>query len=115
VVHQNNWGVSLASFAVQSFPALKPVLPSPELYEILKKYLLHLREMAEQGRYKINSIRPEFAGIAHFFTFNDKVINCVSGWMESEGHRDNIMGSHHSQGIGISISDDDVLITQDFC
>jgi hypothetical protein len=90
-------------------------LPSPELYEILKKYLLHLREMAEQGRYKINSIRPEFAGIAHFFTFNDKVINCVSGWMESEGHRDNIMGSHHSQGIGISISDDDVLITQDFC
>jgi uncharacterized protein YkwD len=41
----------------------------------------------------------------------------VKGWMESEGHRHNILDKqNHSEGIGIAISKDDkVYITEDFC
>lgn len=41
----------------------------------------------------------------------------VSGWMDSPGHRENILtGAFDKEGIGIAISsDDEVLITQDFC
>jgi uncharacterized protein YkwD len=41
----------------------------------------------------------------------------VQGWMNSSGHRKNILTPHwRSEGIGVSISDDDkVYITQNFC
>ena len=41
----------------------------------------------------------------------------VSGWMDSPGHRQNILTAiYDKEGIGIAISsDDEVLITQDFC
>lgn len=50
-------------------------LANEELYDVLKRYLLHLRRRAEQGTFKVNSIRTEFAGITHFFTYNDKTVN----------------------------------------
>jgi integrase/recombinase XerD len=50
-------------------------LPNEELYDVLKKYLLYLRQRSEQGTFKVNSIRIELAGIVHFFTYNDKVVN----------------------------------------
>lgn len=37
-------------------------------------------------------------------------------WMNSEGHKDNILSPMFtSEGIGVYISGDDVLITEDFC
>lgn len=41
----------------------------------------------------------------------------VAGWMDSEGHRKNILSSTYgSEGIGVAISaDDKVYITEDFC
>ena len=40
----------------------------------------------------------------------------VDGWMNSDGHRENILSSFHSEGIGVAVgTDDKVLITQDFC
>jgi len=41
----------------------------------------------------------------------------VEGWMESPGHRSNILNNNYDrEGIGVAISDDDkVYITQDFC
>ena len=40
----------------------------------------------------------------------------VDQWMNSPGHRDNILSPHQSEGIGIAItSDHKVFATQDFC
>jgi uncharacterized protein YkwD len=40
----------------------------------------------------------------------------VEGWMNSPGHRKNILTPHfRSEGIGVSISDGRVFITQNFC
>lgn len=40
----------------------------------------------------------------------------VIGWMNSPGHRENILSGFHSEGIGVAIaSDDKVYITQNFC
>jgi uncharacterized protein YkwD len=40
----------------------------------------------------------------------------VGGWMDSSGHRQNILTSTYDrEGIGVKISDNDVYITEDFC
>ncbi len=41
----------------------------------------------------------------------------VDGWMDSAGHRENILnGSYDLQGIGVAVNDDEqVYITQNFC
>lgn len=40
----------------------------------------------------------------------------VNGWMNSQGHRANILSGFHSEGIGVAIaSDDKVYITENFC
>jgi len=41
----------------------------------------------------------------------------VTGWMQSSGHRANILGSHYAKtGVGVAVSSDQkVYITQDFC
>lgn len=40
----------------------------------------------------------------------------VNGWMNSPGHRENILSGFHSEGIGVAIaSDDKVYFTQNFC
>ena len=46
-----------------------------EAYELLKQYILYLRDRSEKGKYKVNCIRSELRGIEHFFIYNDKVIN----------------------------------------
>ncbi|MEO9309957.1 MAG: tyrosine-type recombinase/integrase [Nitrososphaera sp.] len=50
-------------------------LTNEEIYDILKRYLLHLRQRTEKGTLKVNTIRIELAGIVHFFTYNDRVVN----------------------------------------
>jgi len=40
----------------------------------------------------------------------------VNGWMNSPGHRVNILTSHfQSEGIGVSISGNQIYVTQNFC
>jgi len=40
----------------------------------------------------------------------------VDGWMNSKGHRENILSGFHSEGIGVAVaSDDKVYITENFC
>jgi uncharacterized protein YkwD len=50
-------------------------------------------------------------------TFEDIAAHSVKGWMNSPGHRRNILDKNYGQtGIGIAVSDDDkVYITQLFC
>jgi integrase len=50
-------------------------MPDEDLYEFLKRYLLHLRQRTENGTLKANSIRIELSGIVHFFTYNDRIVN----------------------------------------
>jgi uncharacterized protein YkwD len=48
----------------------------------------------------------------------DKIANTtIKGWMESEGHRQNILDKNYTrEGIGVAVaSDDKVYITQMFC
>ncbi len=46
-----------------------------ETFDILKKYILFQRQRAEQGQIKAVSIRISLAGIVHFYTYNDVVVN----------------------------------------
>jgi uncharacterized protein YkwD len=40
----------------------------------------------------------------------------VDGWMDSPGHRENILSGYHSEGIGIAITPEGkVYVTQNFC
>ena len=50
-------------------------------------------------------------------TLDDIAKSTVDGWMNSPGHRQNILTTtYDAEGIGIEISDDDkVYITQNFC
>jgi uncharacterized protein YkwD len=50
-------------------------------------------------------------------TLNDIAKSTVDGWMNSAGHRQNILTARYiGEGIGVDISSDDkVYITQDFC
>jgi len=43
-------------------------------------------------------------------------IDAVSGWMDSPGHRENILtGMYDREGIGVKIGSFDVYVTQNFC
>ncbi len=43
-------------------------------------------------------------------------IDAVSGWMDSPGHRENILtGTYDREGIGVKIGSFDVYVTQNFC
>lgn len=50
-------------------------------------------------------------------TLDDLAISTVDGWMDSPGHRENILTkTYDKEGIGVEISSDDkVYITQNFC
>jgi uncharacterized protein YkwD len=49
-------------------------------------------------------------------TEEDLAEQTVDGWMNSSGHRKNILSGFHSEGIGVAIaSDDKVYVTQNFC
>lgn len=56
-------------------------------------------------------------GVERYTTVDDLAEALVEGWMNSEGHRANVLGSDWtSQGIGVEVgSDDVVLATQNFC
>jgi uncharacterized protein YkwD len=58
-------------------------------------------------------------GIAHYDWNSEGKIaeTTVQGWMNSRGHRKNILFSHwRSEGIGVAIAPDGkVYITQNFC
>ncbi len=59
-------------------------------------------------------------GIPTSYDWNDLdslATSTVDGWMDSPGHRENILTStYDKEGIGVEISSDDkVYITQNFC
>jgi len=56
------------------------------------------------------------AATYNWYTQDEIAISTVAGWMDSPGHRQNILDSSYSkEGIGVAISTDNkVLITQDF-
>jgi uncharacterized protein YkwD len=54
--------------------------------------------------------RQEF----HWLSLSQIAHTIVQGWMRSPGHRENLLSPHHDrQGIGIAISGNDVLVTED--
>ena len=52
-----------------------------------------------------------------YFTVEELARLTVDGWMESPGHRENLLDlAYDREGIGVAVSDDeDVYVTQDFC
>lgn len=58
-------------------------------------------------------------GIISHYDWNDPdkiAMSTVQGWINSTGHRENILTAWHTEGIGVEISNDyKVYITEDFC
>ena len=49
-------------------------------------------------------------------TLEEIAISTVKGWMKSPGHRENILQpAFRSQGIGVTVQDGKVYITENFC
>lgn len=56
--------------------------------------------------------------VSYDWNTEDQLVDTiVDGWMDSEGHRQNILrDSYQAQGLGVSVSDEKrVLVTQTFC
>lgn len=55
--------------------------------------------------------------VKNWMSVDDIAREAVEGWMNSPGHRSNILNrAYDREGIGVAISSDEkVLITQDFC
>ncbi|MFI0435312.1 MAG: CAP domain-containing protein [Parachlamydiaceae bacterium] len=51
-------------------------------------------------------IRHFGENVAYCYNYEDPINVCVKGWMESEGHRRNILTDFEETGIGIAISSD---------
>lgn len=41
--------------------------------------------------------------------------SALEGWIDSEGHRQNLLGNYDEEGIGVAVREDEVYITQVFC
>jgi uncharacterized protein YkwD len=80
------------------------------------------------GSYYITGIAENIFQTQHSTTYNGITVNelvpletiaqsTVNGWMNSPGHRQNILTTtYDSQGIGVAISSDKkVYVTEDFC
>ena len=58
----------------------------------------------------------EGASISFWESPESIAIDAVSGWMDSPGHRENILtGMYDREGIGVKIGSFDVYVTQNFC
>lgn len=58
----------------------------------------------------------EGASISFWESPESIAIDAVSGWMDSPGHRENILtGTYDREGIGVKIGSFDVYVTQNFC
>jgi uncharacterized protein YkwD len=82
-------------------------------------YTSGLSENLYQG-YRYNSYWTAPNGTITSYNWNtmeDIAQQAVNGWMNSEGHKKNILDSHFDrEGIGVAFSSDDkVLVTENFC
>jgi len=77
---------------------------------------LGAENIAQHNLYKSIQYRNEVPTY-NWNTEDEIAASIVKGWMQSNGHRENILTSYfRSQGIGLSISDDGkVYVTQNFC
>jgi uncharacterized protein YkwD len=78
-----------------------------------------IAENLYQG-YRYNSYLPAPNGTTVSYKWNslEEIANqAVTGWMNSEGHRKNILDDHFQQeGIGVAFSTDDkIYVTENFC
>ncbi len=69
---------------------------------------------------RIRTVCGGAAGENIFYSFgkdsNQVAEAAVTAWMNSQGHRANILSSlYHSEGVGIAVSATKVYVTQDFC
>ena len=82
----------------------------------------------DYGSYYTYGIAENIFETSHWTTYNGIRVNdfeplediaqkTITGWMNSEGHRKNILTSTYDrEGIGVGIaSDDTVYITENFC
>ena len=56
-------------------------------------------------------------GVKDYLTPHEIAEGAADGWMDSPGHRENILSPRYNRvGTGVAVSDDEsVLITQNFC
>ena len=64
-----------------------------------------------------SAVEVGYQTIKNWTTQAELAVNIVDGWMESPGHRQNILEeTYDREGIGLSITrDDKVFVTQNFC
>ena len=63
-----------------------------------------------------NLVQIEHKVIIPFFNVEQFADSIVSGWLESEGHRENILRSEFiAEGIGIELTFNKIIGTQNFC
>lgn len=78
-----------------------------------------ISENLYQGyRYHSYLTAPNGTVVAYNWSSLDYIANqAVNGWMNSQGHRENILDYHFQQeGIGVSFSSDDkIYVTENFC
>ncbi|WP_255191244.1 CAP domain-containing protein [Natronobeatus ordinarius] len=62
-------------------------------------------------------VRTDSGEIVRYTDERELADGIVEGWMNSDGHRENLLADHWTnEGIGISVTDDDeVYATQNFC
>ena len=104
---------------------LQPLHWSEQLAEIAEQHSTDMRDKNyfSHGNF-VERIRTVCGGVAGeniFYGFGTDPTaiakSAVSAWMNSSGHRANILASvYHSEGVGIAISENNkVYVTQDFC
>ena len=80
-------------------------------------YYIGLAENIYQG-WLYSSVSYGFGGMQHdWLTPIQIATNAVAGWMDSPGHRGNILDASYARsGVGVAVSEEgEVLFTQNFC
>ncbi|RRJ32207.1 CAP domain-containing protein [Halocatena pleomorpha] len=89
-------------------------------------YFSHVSPEGERPDDRLGSLYPRtcravgenlaYVGLVGATDADELVERIVTGWMNSKGHRENILtGRWDSQGIGVYIGDERVYATQNFC
>ena len=95
---------------------LPPLKPNPTLFEVARS---HSRNMAKQGKMehvldgkgvkqRLNAAGYDWSWFGENIAngMNQPVAKILEGWMDSKGHRENILRKHYTE-IGLGIAEDD--------
>lgn len=96
---------------------LKPLIWWPELADCAREHCQNMADekcevghdgFDERFEHMQTIVRITFFGenVAYCYGYENPIAISVEGWMESEGHRKNILENFEETGIGVAISED---------